>query len=54
MAYDYIRRTSSLNGHQAKPNPDGTISLAIAQRDPGFLNWLDPSGQAGGIMTLRW
>jgi len=54
VAYDYIGRTSSLNRHQAVPNADGTITVAIARRDPGFVNWLDPSDQASGIMTLRW
>ncbi|MCL4673608.1 MAG: DUF1214 domain-containing protein [Sphingomonadaceae bacterium] len=54
VAYDYIRRTSSLNSHQARHNSDGTITLVIARRDPGFVNWLDPSGHAGGILTLRW
>ena len=54
VAYDYVGRTSSLNQHQAKPNPDGTLTFAIARRDPGFINWLDPSGNAAGIMVLRW
>lgn len=54
VAYDYFGRTSSLNQRQAKANPDGTLTVAIAQQDPGFANWLDPSGQAGGIVTLRW
>lgn len=54
VAYDYIGRTSSLNQRQAKTNPDGTMTVVIARQDPGFVNWLDPSGQAGGIVTLRW
>ena len=54
VAYDYIGRTSSLNQRQARANPDGTLTVAIGQQDPGFANWLDPSGQAGGIVTLRW
>lgn len=54
VAYDYIDRTSSLNLAQARPNPDGTITYVIAARDPGAANWLDPSGQGGGIMTIRW
>ncbi len=54
VAYDYIGRSSSLNLDQAKPNPDGTVTMMIAARDPGFVNWLDPSGHGEGIIALRW
>lgn len=54
VAYDYINRTSSLNLAQSRANPDGTFTWVIARRDPGFVNWLDPDGQPGGIITLRW
>lgn len=54
VAYEYIDRTSSLNNTQARANPDGTITYVIAARDPGVANWLDPSGNGSGMMTLRW
>lgn len=54
VAYEYVTRTSSLNNTQASANPDGTITYVIAARDPGIANWLDPSGNGSGIMTLRW
>jgi len=54
VAYEYITRTGSLNNAQAKANSDGTITYVIAARDPGVANWLDPSGNGSGTMTLRW
>lgn len=54
VAYEYVRRTSSLNLAQSMRNPDGTITYVIAASDPGAANWLDPSGHGGGIMTIRW
>lgn len=54
VAYDYDRRTSSLNNAQAQANSDGTITLIISARDPGYANWLDSGGFSSGIVTLRW
>lgn len=54
VAYEYVTRTSSLNNTQARENPDGTITYVIAAEDPGAANWLDPSGNSLGIMTIRW
>jgi len=54
VAYDYVRRTSSLNNVQASPNHDGTYSFVIAARDPHVRNWLDPQGEAGGMVAVRW
>jgi len=54
VAYDYDRRTSSLNATQAVPNADGTFTYIIAARDPGYANWLDTGGFGSGIATLRW
>lgn len=54
VAYEYVDRTSSLNQDQVIANPDGRITYVISARDPGVHNWLDPDGQAAGIMVLRW
>ena len=44
----------SLNTRQAVPNPDGTITVVLAQRDPGVANWIDLAGLHEGIIMLRW
>lgn len=53
-AYEYRNRTSSFNTTQAAQNPDGTYTYVIAKNDPGIANWLDPSGNSSGMVSLRW
>jgi hypothetical protein len=50
---DYARHQSSLNGHQAKVDPDGTVRAVIAHQDPGVANWLDTAGHSAGPVILR-
>lgn len=45
---------NSLNGSQITPNADGTITYAIAPKDPGLVNWLDTGGVKEGWFMLRW
>ena len=49
----YGRHQSSLNGHQAVPDPDGLVRFVLASRDPGVANWLDTAGHGNGAMLLR-
>jgi hypothetical protein len=51
---DYANHQSSLNAHQAEPDPDGAVRYVIALRDPGVANWLDTTGVPVGFMTFRW
>jgi hypothetical protein len=51
---NYWSRSGSLNNHQAKPNPDGTITYVLAATDPGVYNWLDTGGLSDGTLTIRW
>ena len=50
---DIVRRTSSLNKAQSKPNADGTYSFVLCPEDPGVHNWLDTCGLREGMLTLR-
>jgi hypothetical protein len=50
---NYARHQSSLNGHQAVTDADGTARFVIAARDPGVANWLDTAGHSNGAMLLR-
>jgi hypothetical protein len=54
VAPDYKRHTSSLNNHQAAPNPDGTFTYLVSPRDPGICNWIDTVGLHKGIALIRW
>jgi hypothetical protein len=51
---DYANHQSSLNGHQAQIDDDGTFRAVLCQRDPGLANWLDPAGHERGPMIFRW
>jgi hypothetical protein len=54
QATDYTNRQSSLHGHQAVPDADGCVRIAISARDPGIANWLDTAGIPRGVALLRW
>lgn len=45
---------NSLNNRQAVPNADGTITVVLANWDPGIANWVDAAGLREGIVMLRW
>ncbi|MFA5124144.1 DUF1214 domain-containing protein [Zavarzinia sp.] len=51
---DYRFHRIWVNKHGAKLNPDGTVTLVIAARDPGFGNWIDTAGHNRGTALLRW
>jgi hypothetical protein len=51
---DYATRQSSLNGHQARIDPDGVLRAVICHDDPGFANWLDPGGHDRGSIAARF
>ena len=43
-----------MNKHSARLEPDGSVRIIAAARDPGFGNWLDTSGHNVGTALLRW
>jgi hypothetical protein len=51
---DYTRHQITLNHHTAKLEPDGSVKLYVAARDPGHPNWLDSAGHARGTIGVRW
>lgn len=54
---DYRHHRISVNAHTAKVNPDGSVGIAVAARDPQRAdcpNWLNTAGHACGTLCLRW
>jgi hypothetical protein len=51
---DYTRHRITLNSHSAVLEPDGTVKVIVAARDPGHPNWLDTAGHARGTIGVRW
>ena len=51
---DYRYHTIHTNKHLAQYEPDGSIRLVVAHRDPGLPNWLDTAGHSSGTMCFRW
>ncbi len=44
----------TVNKHTATLNDDGTLTLVVADKDPGFGNWIDTTGHRTGTALLRW
>jgi hypothetical protein len=51
---DYTQYRINFNSATAQRNPDGSVTIAIADSDPGIPNWLNACGHAQGNMMFRW
>ncbi len=51
---DYRYLPVNVNKASAKPNADGTVTIVVAARDPGVLNFITTGGHTSGTMLLRW
>lgn len=49
---DHHRRIT-VNKHTAVVE-DGRLTIVVAERDPGFGNWIDTCGHSSGTALLRW
>lgn len=47
-------RNMNVNDRNAVPNPDGTVTIVLTERDPGRPNWLGTYGHSLGTMFFRW
>lgn len=48
------RRRITVNKHTATLDPDGRLTLVVAERDPGVGNWIDTCEHETGTALLRW
>lgn len=46
-------RRITVNKHTAVVD-DGRLTIVVAERDPGFGNWIDTCGHSSGTALLRW
>jgi hypothetical protein len=51
---DYTQYRINFNSATAQRNRDGSVTVAIADTDPGVPNWLNTCGHAQGNMMFRW
>ena len=51
---DYRYHQIHINNGSAALNPDGTVTLIVSDKDPGYGNWLDTCGHRRGTMLFRW
>jgi len=48
------RHKITVNKHTANLDPDGRLTIVVAERDPGRGNWIDTCGHSSGTALLRW
>jgi len=51
---DYRFAQVTVNKHDAQLDPDGSLKIIVAAKDPGIGNWIDSCGQSEGTALLRW
>lgn len=51
---DYRFLPVTVNKHSARHEDDGSVTIVVAHRDPGFGNWMTTDGHSHGAIGLRW
>ncbi|MEL7208580.1 MAG: hypothetical protein AAGK32_10180 [Actinomycetota bacterium] len=51
---DLYGSITSRNHAQSEVSADGRVRFVLSADDPGVPNWLDTTGRAEGLCTLRW
>lgn len=50
---DHAHRIT-VNKHTAVLEPNGDLTIVVAEKDPGWGNWIDTTGHTSGTALLRW
>lgn len=51
---DYDRTNIYINNYTAKLNDDGTLTIVVSAKDPGYGNWIDTDSHREGTFAMRW
>lgn len=51
---DHDRMNTYVNNHTGKLNDDGTLTIVVSAKDPGFGNWVSTAHHNEGTALLRW
>ncbi len=51
---EWFGAITSRNHLQSHTDPDGKVRWVVSATDPGHPNWLDTTGLAEGLCTIRW
>ena len=51
---DHVHQKVWINSFQARYEPDGSVILVCAEKDPGWGNWIDIAGHYQGTALWRW
>ena len=52
LDYRYFR--IAINKHTAVYEPDGSVKIIVAHKNPGHPNWIETAGHRQGTMCFRW
>ncbi len=50
---DYRYHRTNVNKETARVEPDGSVRIIVAARDPGHSNWITTAGHANGTILFR-
>ena len=53
-SFDYRHRFCGLTCEGVSYHTDGSVTLVVAERDPGVANWLEAAGHREGHIAIRW
>ena len=51
---DHDRMNTYINNHTGKLNDDGTLTIVVSAKDPGYGNWISTGFHEEGTAMLRW
>ena len=53
-SFDWRVAPVSINNFSATPAEDGSVTIVVAEQDPGLPNWIATLGHRRGLMAFRF